>query len=34
VAQNSGVSMAAAYVAPEVARALFGDPRAAVATGY
>jgi indole-3-acetate monooxygenase len=31
--QNSGVSMAAAYVAPEVARELWGDARAAVATG-
>jgi alkylation response protein AidB-like acyl-CoA dehydrogenase len=31
--QNSGVTMAAAYLAPEVAAELFGDPRAAVATG-
>ena len=31
--QNSGVSMAAAYVAPEVARELWGDANAAVATG-
>ena len=31
--QNSGVSMAAAYLDPKVARELFGDARAAVATG-
>ena len=31
--QNTGVTMSAAYLAPEVARELFGDPRAAVATG-
>ena len=31
--QNSGVSMAAAYLEPKVARELFGDARAAVATG-
>jgi alkylation response protein AidB-like acyl-CoA dehydrogenase len=31
--QNSGVSMAAAYLDPTVARELFGDARAAVATG-
>ncbi len=33
MAQNSGVSMAAAYLKPEVARKLFGDARATVATG-
>ncbi len=31
--QNSGVSMAAAYLDPKVAHELFGDARAAVATG-
>jgi alkylation response protein AidB-like acyl-CoA dehydrogenase len=31
--QNSGVSMAAAYLDPKVARELFGDANAAVATG-
>lgn len=31
--QGSGVSMAAAYLKPEVAHELFGDPRAVVATG-
>ena len=31
--QNSGVSMAAAYLDPKVAREMFGDARAAVATG-
>lgn len=31
--QNSGVSMSAAYLDPAVARELFGDPRATVATG-
>jgi alkylation response protein AidB-like acyl-CoA dehydrogenase len=31
--QGSGVSMAAAYLKPEVAAELFGDPRAVVATG-
>ena len=31
--QNSGVSMAAAYLDPKVAHQLFGDARAAVATG-
>jgi alkylation response protein AidB-like acyl-CoA dehydrogenase len=31
--QNSGVSMAAAYLDPAVAREMFGDPRAAAATG-
>ncbi len=31
--QNSGVSMAAAYLDPKVARELFGDARAAGATG-
>jgi indole-3-acetate monooxygenase len=31
--QNSGVSMAAAYMAPDVARELWGNPQAAVATG-
>jgi len=31
--QNSGVSMAAAYLDPNVAHELFGDPRATVATG-
>ncbi len=31
--QNSGVSMAAAYLDPRVAQELFGDARAAVATG-
>lgn len=31
--QNSGVSMAAAYLDPKVARELFGNARAAVATG-
>jgi alkylation response protein AidB-like acyl-CoA dehydrogenase len=31
--QNSGVSMAAAYLDPKVAVELFGDPRAAVASG-
>ncbi len=31
--QNTGVTMSAAYLAPEVAKELFGDPRAAVATG-
>lgn len=31
--QNSGVSMGAAYLDPTVAQDLFGDPRAAVATG-
>jgi alkylation response protein AidB-like acyl-CoA dehydrogenase len=33
VSQGSGVSMAAAYLEPTVARELFGDPRAVVATG-
>jgi alkylation response protein AidB-like acyl-CoA dehydrogenase len=33
VSQGSGVSMAAAYLDPKVARELFGDPRAVVATG-
>jgi alkylation response protein AidB-like acyl-CoA dehydrogenase len=33
MAQNSGVSMAAAYLKPEVAKTLFGDARASVATG-
>jgi alkylation response protein AidB-like acyl-CoA dehydrogenase len=31
--QNSGVSMAAAYLKPEVASELFGDPHATVASG-
>ena len=31
--QNSGVSMAAAYLDPKVAYELFGDPRTTVATG-
>ncbi len=31
--QNSGVSMGAAYLDPKVAREMFGDARAAVATG-
>ena len=31
--QGSGVAMAAAYLKPEVARELFGDPRAVVASG-
>jgi alkylation response protein AidB-like acyl-CoA dehydrogenase len=31
--QNSGVSMAAAYLDPKIARELFGDARATVATG-
>jgi alkylation response protein AidB-like acyl-CoA dehydrogenase len=33
VSQGSGVSMAAAYLEPQVARELFGDARAVVATG-
>src|SRR5262249_16890032 len=33
VGQCSGVSMCAAYLQPAVAQKLFGDPRAAVATG-
>ena len=33
VSQGSGVSMAAAYLEPTVARELFGDARAVVATG-
>jgi alkylation response protein AidB-like acyl-CoA dehydrogenase len=31
--QGSGVSMAAAYLKPEAAQKIFGDPRAVVATG-
>lgn len=33
VSQGSGVAMGAAYLDPRVARELFGDPRAVVATG-
>jgi alkylation response protein AidB-like acyl-CoA dehydrogenase len=33
IGQASGVSMAAAYLAPKVAHAVFGDPRAVVASG-
>ena len=33
LAQGSGSSMAAAYVAPKVAREVFGDPRAVMASG-
>jgi alkylation response protein AidB-like acyl-CoA dehydrogenase len=34
VVQNSGCSMAAAYLAPEAAREIFGDPRAVAAWGF
>jgi alkylation response protein AidB-like acyl-CoA dehydrogenase len=34
VVQNSGCSMAAAYLAPESAREIFGDPRAVAAWGF
>ena len=34
MSQSSGCSMSAAYMAPEAARAVFGDPRAVVAWGY
>jgi alkylation response protein AidB-like acyl-CoA dehydrogenase len=33
IGQNSGVSMAAAYLDPKVAHAIFGNPQAAVASG-
>jgi len=32
--QNSGCSLAAAYMAPEAARKVFGDPRAVLAWGF
>ena len=34
VVQNSGCSMSAAYLAPDAAREIFGDPRAVVAWGF
>jgi alkylation response protein AidB-like acyl-CoA dehydrogenase len=34
MAQSSGCSMAAAYMAPEAAREVFSDPRAVVSWGY
>jgi len=34
MAQSSGCSMSAAYMAPEAAREVFADPRAVVAWGY
>lgn len=34
VVQNSGCSLAAAYLAPQAARELFGDPRAVLAWGF
>jgi alkylation response protein AidB-like acyl-CoA dehydrogenase len=34
MSQSAGCSMSAAYMAPEAAREVFGDPRAAVAWGF
>lgn len=34
MSQSSGCAMSAAYMAPEAAREVFGDPRAVVAWGY
>jgi alkylation response protein AidB-like acyl-CoA dehydrogenase len=34
IVQNSGCSMAAAYLAPQAAREIFGDPRAVAAWGF